>query len=162
MRPPTKICSMCRENVDAAAVICPHCRNNTDYRSFLEIEPRYIVQKRSPVIRVLAFIVVTALAGGGMMVGFLFGGFWIAVGAFIIIFAAGFGCMEIMGIEGFDQTLLTCPGCSHQENIQWSPKKYEEYKSLSWACPTCGYKLHFAPGITQQIPPIVSTPGDSK
>jgi predicted RNA-binding Zn-ribbon protein involved in translation (DUF1610 family) len=123
MEPSTKkTCLACREEIDAAAIVCPHCRSSAAYDLWSEVGPANVEKKEKARRVIYSLSSIPATISG--LIGFLVGGFWTAVVAFVIAgaitTAIGFW---LAGNRAKDVVRLACPKCGDE----WIIPLNEEY-----------------------------------
>ncbi len=142
-----KICAACRKRIDQAALICPYCRSNTNYRSLIDASAGQVFSHRRPVRFFVSLSIAFLLAAIAALYAFLLLGLLVGTGAGIIIFAiTAWLATSISGARGFDELLLSCPKCDHQESYRWPGGALEPGKTADCICMACSARLRVSIG----------------
>jgi uncharacterized Zn-finger protein len=134
-----KICAACRREIDRAAIICPYCRSNADYQTFVDIPSSYVTRKRRPIRSFILYTLAFLFAAPCVP---LFG-FW--PGAVVAMFALVGGvsfAKSYLGTRGFDElSSLPCPKCGHQSSYEWPRGALDPGKNGDFVCSSCGMRV---------------------
>ncbi|MGO9018753.1 MAG: hypothetical protein ACLQVJ_10440 [Syntrophobacteraceae bacterium] len=142
-----KICAACRKRIDHAAIVCPYCRSNTNYRSLFDASTGQVFRRRRPVRFFVSLSIAFLLAAIAALYAFLLLGFLVGAGAGVIVFAViGWLATSVSGARGFDELLLSCPKCDHQESYRWPGGSLEPGKTADCICVACGARLRVSIG----------------
>ncbi|MGA2733763.1 MAG: hypothetical protein ABSG35_14385 [Syntrophobacteraceae bacterium] len=137
-----KICVTCRKKIDQAAIICPYCRSNAVYQSFLEIPSSRVIQVRRPVRFFIVICVALALAALPALFFFVFFGLFLAcLMAGIVFGVIAHLAIWISGARGFDKLFLPCPKCDKEALYTWPAERLQPGKNGDSICPGCGCRV---------------------
>jgi predicted RNA-binding Zn-ribbon protein involved in translation (DUF1610 family) len=143
-----KICAACRKRIDLAALICPHCRSDTNYRTLINVSNDLIIKDRRPIRSFVSFLVSVLVAAVFGLYAFLLFGFLAGAGAVIIVFTIMVSLMMwISGARGFDKLSLSCPECGHQASYQWPEGSLGSGKNGDLVCAGCNLRLRVNIGL---------------
>jgi hypothetical protein len=137
----TKLCYACRSEIELAATVCKHCRTETPYEFFVEIDGGAVRRKRTPVKDVFVAIVgiVSGLFGG--LCGLALGGFWVAVVAAVVVGAVfAYGAASLIRAGGGDEATIVCLGCGQEQVWRWEAGTLTQRRVVTIAC-GCGARL---------------------
>lgn len=137
----SKLCSMCRKEIDKAAVLCPYCRSDTSYQYFMPILKTSMFLKKRPVIKYISVFIIFCMTFLCSAIGFIFIGFW---GIFwgVLGFIVSFVFFEsILHAYGSDILNISCPGCTHSFEYSFPHGILEAKKRGLLNCSHCSQKI---------------------
>ncbi len=135
----SKVCAMCRKEVDPFAVLCPYCNSNVDYQYFKSALFSDL-SKSVNMVKKIAHIVILVLACILFFwIGFGFGGIWVGIGAVIIACKFGLAIMS----DSQPETYLykfNCTICSNTCDVIWPADTIDESRCGHFVCNSCQKK----------------------
>jgi len=135
----SKVCAMCRKEVDPLAVLCPYCNSNVDYQYFKSVSFSDL-SKSVNIVRKLVQIVLLVLACFSFFgIGLAFGGIWVGIGAVIIACKLGLAIMSDSPSETYLYK-FNCPICSNSCDVTWPATVIDESRRGYFVCDSCHKK----------------------
>jgi len=129
-----KVCVLCRKEIDAAAVVCPYCRGDVNYRYFQEVPANQVIKERSPMLYGWSFVGFFVVLFFVLIFSLMLGGLWVGI-AVLVLAGAGFG--GILNKIGKDSIKTACR-CGHGEIWRWEKGTLTAGKQAFFDCKNCG------------------------